>query len=272
VLRTVRDRGIRLVPILDAGGRIVDLLDAAVLAERAVAAYPPRDRPVVIMAGGEGTRLRPLTKVLPKPLVPFGERTLVEVVMDGFARYGFDRFILTLNYLADAVESYFDSHTHPWAIETVREPEFLGTAGALSLVTDQLSRGCVVSNCDVLVEADFDAMMSFHARGGYAATLLGVAHRMEIPYGVLEVDGERLTGITEKPSYAMLVNSGVYVLEPEVLALIEPGVRLDMPTLLDRARLQGLPIGVLPIERGWFDVGRWDQYRAALRHVLAKED
>jgi NDP-sugar pyrophosphorylase family protein len=95
---------------------------------------------------------------------------------------------------------------------------------------------------------------------------------MEIPYGVLEVDGERLTGITEKPSYAMLVNSGVYVLEPEVLALIEPGVRLDMPTLLDRARLQGLPIGVLPIERGWFDVGRWDQYRAALRHVLAKED
>lgn len=260
---------IRHVPVLDTEGRVVDLVDWSQL----LRAEKPKPRsqniPVVVMAGGKGTRLQPITRVLPKPLVPIGSKTLVERVMDAFHAHGFDEFVLTLNYKREVIRQYFDGLPVPYSVDMIDEGEtFLGTAGSVSLARDFIKgRTFVVSNCDIVVDADFDAMLAFHRQNGAAATILSVLKTFKIPYGVLEVKGNALMKFDEKPEYHFLVNSGIYILEPEMLEHMQPGQRLDMPDLLLRAKAAGLKVLAFPYSGQWFDVGQWDQYRQAVDHL-----
>jgi dTDP-glucose pyrophosphorylase len=258
---------IRHVPILDTDHRVVDVVDWA----RLLLKEPPPSRgvPVVVMAGGKGTRLRPITKVLPKPLVPMGSRSLVERVMERFHRHGFDEFILTLNYKSNVIRDYFSDIKLPYGLSFVDEGrEFLGTAGAVSLADAHIAgRTFMVTNCDIIVEANFADMLEFHREKKAAATVLSVLKSFRIPYGVLQVEGHDLADIDEKPEYHFLVNSGIYLLEPEILELMEPGKRVDMPDLLLRARDAGLTVAAFPYTGQWFDVGQWDQYRQAADYL-----
>ena len=258
---------IRHVPILDAEHRVVDVVDWA----RLLLKEPPPSRnvPVVVMAGCKGTRLRPITKVLPKPLVPMGSQSLVERVMDRFHRHGFDEFVLTLNYKSDVIRDYFADVALPYALSFVDEgQEFLGTAGAVSLADAHIAgRTFMVTNCDIIVDANFADMLEFHRERKAAATVLSVLKSFQIPYGVLQVDGHDLADIDEKPEYHFLVNSGIYLLEPSILELMEPGRRVDMPDLLLRARDAGLTVSAFPYAGQWFDVGQWDQYRRAADYL-----
>lgn len=260
---------IRHVPVLDRDGRVVDLVDWSQLLQAERPTKRSQDIPVVVMAGGKGTRLQPITRVLPKPLVPIGSKTLVERVMDAFHVHGFDEFVLTLNYKREVIRQYFDGLPVPYSIDMIDEGErFLGTAGSVSLAHEFIKgRTFVVSNCDIVVDADFDAMLAFHRQHGAAATILSVLKTFKIPYGVLEVKDNALVKFDEKPEYHFLVNSGIYILEPVMLEHLQPGEHVDMPDLLLRAKAAGQNVMAFPYSGQWFDVGQWDQYRQAVDHL-----
>jgi dTDP-glucose pyrophosphorylase len=254
---------IRHVPLVDEEDRVVDLL---LWVDLFGLKRPARPEPVVIMAGGKGARLDPFTKILPKPMLPLGDKPIVEVIMDRLYDQGFDRFILTLGYKAEVVRLYFaEGNGRPYQVEFVQEADPLGTAGALGLVRQKLEGTFVVTNCDVILEMDYSSLLRYHADRRHQVTVVGSLRDFTVPYGVLQIEGEELSGIEEKPSFHFLVNAGVYVLEPAALELVTPGVPLDMPELILRAKHHGLKVGVFPHHGRWFDVGQWEEYRQTLK-------
>lgn len=255
--------GIRHIPLVDEENRVVDLLlwvDLFGLRRQR------RPEQVVIMAGGKGTRLDPFTKILPKPMLPLGDKPIVEVIMDKFYEQGFRQFILALGYKAEVVRLYFsESNGRPYQIDFVQEPEPLGTAGALALLRQRLRGTFLVTNCDVILEMDFGELMRYHAERENQVTVVGSLRDFTVPYGVLRIDGDELTTIEEKPNFHFLVNTGVYVFEPSVLELVPHNAPLDMPDLIARAKQNGLRVGVYPHHGRWFDVGQWEEYRRTLK-------
>lgn len=263
-LSLLADKSIKCVPLVDENKVVVDLLTRSSGDCRAGSV---EDRPnrVFIMAGGKGTRLAPLTRIIPKPLIPIDDKPLIEHVIDRFTPFGFKRFVISLNYKGEMIESYFQNYTNA-ELSFVRETEFLGTAGSLSLAREQLSEPFFLVNCDVLTDVDFADLMHAHVEAKAAITLVGVLRKVNVPYGIIELEDSRFASITEKPQYSFLVNGGVYVLDPAVLDHIAPGERIDMPDLIMRVKNAGLNIGVFPTSGEWVDVGTIDEYR----HVFDK--
>ena len=266
--REMLSRQITCIPVVDGGGRIEDVvfLDTLVLDGPTRSERPVIDAPVVIMAGGEGTRLAPFTSVLPKPLIPLGDTTVIEVIVDAFRDYGIDDFYLSVNYKSRIIRSYFDELDPPYSVRFLYEDEPLGTAGALYQLAGQLDGDVIVTNCDVIVRADYHDLLQHHRRHGNAITLVVSLKHLSIPYGVCEIDNEgSLKAIREKPAYDLLVNTGLYVFAASVLDLIPPGQRCDVTDLIARAQADGARVGVYPIgEKAWIDTGEWTQYRDAL--------
>lgn len=256
--RAMRHAKVRQLPLLDDDGKPagLELLDDGVTRERPNA--------VVIMAGGLGTRLRPLTEGMPKPLLRVGGRPLLETIIEAFAEHGFHRFHLSVNYRADQVEAHFgDGRRLGVAISYLREDEFLGTAGALSLLPEVPDAAVVVMNGDILTRVDFGQLVEFHERTGADMTMCVREYDVEVPYGVVEVDGERVTSIIEKPTTRYFINAGIYVLAPEVLATIRPGERLDMTDLAAQITRRGGTISAFPIREYWLDIGHLEDFERA---------
>jgi dTDP-glucose pyrophosphorylase len=256
--RAMRDARVRQLPLLDEAGRPagLELLDDGTT--------PDRPNPVVIMAGGLGKRLRPLTEELPKPLLRVGGRPLLETIIEAFADHGFRRFHLSVNYRAAQVEEHFgDGRRLGVAISYLREDEFLGTAGALSLLPDAPSEPVVVMNGDILTRVDFGQLIEFHVRTGAEMTMCVREYDVEVPYGVVEVDGERVTSLVEKPTTRHFINAGIYVLAPQVVATIAAGRRLDMTDLADRIIERGGTLSAFPIREYWLDIGHLEDFERA---------
>lgn len=263
--RMMADHRIECVPVVDSAGVLV----SAVFWLDLYGAQPPRrhvDVPVVIMAGGEGARLAPFTKVLPKPLVPVGEKPVVELIMDRFAEHGVTRFYLTVNYKAALVKAYFAEESRPYTITFVDEPEALGTAGSLKLLEGEFDGPFFVTNCDILVDTDLAEVLAAHEASSNRLTLVASARHTVIPYGVCELDDEGALGrMVEKPSYDHLVSTGLYVLEPDVLPTIPAGRVYHMTDLINDRIAADARIGVYPVsDRAWLDMGQWDEYREML--------
>lgn len=255
---------IRVVPVLDSSNVVIDLIMIEELF--GVKQYANKSNYVFIMAGGKGTRLDPFTKILPKPLIPIGEKPIIEVIMSNFKKYGFNNFIISLNYKAEMIKLYFSENPDRYNITYTNEKEFLGTAGALQLAKGMLKESFIVSNCDVIVEIDFDDLLKYHKNNRNQATIVGVIKNMQIPYGVLDAKDGILERITEKPEYYFVINSGIYVLEPEIIDLISEGQPINMPDLLLKAKECGFKVGVYPISSKWFDVGQWEEYKNTLEY------
>ncbi len=261
-------RQITCVPVVDERGRIADVvfLDALMLDEPARPAQPAIDVPVVIMAGGKGTRLAPFTSVLPKPLIPLGDKTVIEVIVDAFRDHGVDDFYLAVNYKSRIIRSYFDELEPPYSVRFLYEEEPLGTVGALHQLGGKVDGDVIVTNCDVIVRADYHDLLRHHRHMGNAITLVTSLKHFTIPYGVCEIEnGGCLKGIREKPAFDFLVNTGLYVFDASVLGLIPPGQHCDVTDLIARAQTSGKRVGVYPIgEEAWIDTGEWSEYRNAL--------
>lgn len=249
------------LPIVDDQGVVRDLvIGHAYYNQRH---FDPRENQVFVLAGGKGTRLSPFTNILPKPLIPVGETPIVELIMRKWKSFGFNRFILSLNYKAEMIKAYFGENPEGFDLQFVQETEFLGTAGSLHLVRGKIQDTLFVINCDVLLDVDFDDFFRFHKESGDDATMIGVVHQVKIPYGVIEMQNGKLINMVEKPEHEIVVNAGIYALEPSVLELVADGEFLDMPGLLERSRKGGGKVGVYPVSTEMIDVGHWEEYEKA---------
>ena len=261
-------RRITGVPVVDDGGRIVNVVFLDTLVQDATAGPPPAaiEVPVVIMAGGKGTRLAPFTSVLPKPLIPVGDKTMIEVIVGAFREHGVDDFYLSVNYKSRIIRSYFDELEPPYSVRYLYEDEPLGTVGALHQLAGKIEGDVIVTNCDVIVRADYGDLLQHHRARGNAITLVASLKHFSIPYGVCEIEnGGCLKEIREKPAFDFLVNTGLYVFDAGVLDLIPPGRHCDVTDLIALAKADGRRVGVYPIgEKAWIDTGEWSQYRDAL--------
>ena len=267
-LKLMKEYEIRHIPVVDKENKkVVGLVLWKDFLNDGKVVYPFKETPVVIMAGGKGTRLDPFTKILPKPLIPIGEKPIIELIMDNFRKYGFNKFLISLNYKAEIIKMYFAENPNNYSIEYMQETKFLGTIGVLSLIREKLSATFIVSNCDVITDANYDDLLNYHKQSNNHITILGIIRHINIPYGILNMKNADFEEIIEKPDYHFIVNAGIYILEPEVIDLIPENKPMDMPDLLLLAKKKGFKIQVYPMSCSWFDIGEWEEYRKAMEYM-----
>ncbi|NML46875.1 alcohol dehydrogenase [Ramlibacter sp. G-1-2-2] len=254
-----RTRQIHRIPIVDAAGSVVGL---QLLEE--LAAPQQRDNCVVLMAGGLGARLRPLTDECPKPMLRIGERPILETILLGFIEQGFHDFYISINYMGEMVRSHFGDGSR-WGVRIryLEEDQRLGTAGALSLLPARPQLPFFVMNGDILAKVNYQAMLDFHAHAGASASVGVRQITHAIPYGVVRLDGHKLVDIVEKPQEKLFVSAGIYLLAPQVLDLVPGGSYFDMPTLLQALVGRGELTAGFPIHEYWLDIGRMEDYARA---------
>jgi len=258
---------IEQLPILDEEGVVVDVILWTDILDRKPHPSPMQSHTnyVVIMAGGKGTRMDPFTRIFPKPLIPIGEKTIIEVIMDRFHKSGFQKFVLTLNYKKEYIKIFLHESDMPYSVEWVEEPDFMGTAGSLSLLKDKLQETFIVANCDSLLDIDVSEVLAWHKERGAAMTVIGCYNEVKIHFGVLELGNGKLQRILEKPTHDVIINTGIYVMEPHVISYIDDGKQENMDKLIGKLIDADENVTVYPIHSGWLDIGRWDQYKQALR-------
>jgi dTDP-glucose pyrophosphorylase len=253
----MRKRQIHELPILDKSDNVVDLVtDRPELS--------PFDGTFVIMAGGRGSRLMPLTDSTPKPMLLVGAKPILEHILTSAVSQGFENFVISVNYLGKQIENYFgDGSAWGVSITYLREEEPLGTAGALSLLPRGAPGPIVVSNGDLVTNLDYRAMIQNHEQSG--ATISMAIRRFELrnPYGVVATNGEFVEGIVEKPAYVSQVNTGIYVLAPEVLTSLQPNSFLNMTDLVQNALNQNEKVAAFAIHESWMDIGTPQDFQAA---------
>lgn len=222
--------------------------------------------PVVVMAGGFGTRLRPLTYVIPKPLIPIGDRTMLEEIFDRFGKYGCKDFHISVNYKADLIEYYINNQELPYNISYFKENKPMGTAGSLSLLKNKISSTFFVSNCDILIEQDYSEILEYHKNNNNEITIIAALKHYPIAYGTIETakDGI-LKDLIEKPELTFKINSGMYILEPHLINEIPENEFFHITHLIEKLRKEGRKVGVFPIsQKSWLDIGTWDEYQQVI--------
>jgi NDP-mannose synthase len=230
----------------------------------------------VVLAGGEGTRLRPYTAVLPKPLMPVGDRPVIDLVLRQLRGAGFDRVTIATGYLAQLIETFCgDGSAYGLRIDYFREEQPLGTVGALALIED-LDEPFLVMNGDVLTDLRYDELFAAHAASGAAATIAATTRSVEVTLGVMRFhdgeDGERVTDYVEKPTLSYEVSMGVYVFDPRVIGYIERGARLDFPDLILRLLAAGEEVRAHRSDAYWLDIGRHEDYEQAMAEFASMRD
>jgi len=218
--------------------------------------------PVIIMAGGFGKRLKPLTNVLPKPLIPIGEKTILEEIFERFGRHGCSDFYISVNYKSDLIEFYLSKQNLKYNLSFFKEDKPMGTAGSLSLLKGKINQTIFVSNCDILIEQDYAQILAYHKQNKNEITIVAALKTYPIAYGTIETgDGGKLISLTEKPELTFKINSGMYILEPHVLEDIPEGEFFHITHLIEKIILRNGIVGVFPVsEKSWKDVGDWAEY------------
>jgi dTDP-glucose pyrophosphorylase len=259
ILQLMKIRQLRAIPIVDEDGRIVQVetMDDLLLPEK-------RDNWVVLMAGGLGSRLRPLTSECPKPLLKVGNKPLLETILLNFIDQGFHKFFISVNYKAEMIRDYF-GYGERWGvnIQYLHEKESLGTAGALSLLPEKPTSPLFVMNGDLLTKVNFNQMLDFHNKYKAQATMGVREYDHQVPYGVVKLEKHRLLGIEEKPIQSFFVNAGIYVLNPEAIDYIPKNQFFDMPSLFDNLVKEQQETIAFPIREYWLDIGRLADFERA---------
>ncbi len=264
VIEIMKKRRIEFMPIVDDKGDLFDVIFWNELFETEQTSNSERfNLPVVIMAGGQGSRLRPLTSVLPKPLIPIGEQTMLEDIMERFASYGCSKFYISVNYKADFIRHYFDNFAKlKYSIEFFQEDKPLGTAGSLHMLKDRINSSFFVSNCDSIIDENYAEILAYHRANKNEITVVSALKTYSIPYGTLETgDNGLLKSIHEKPELTFKINTGVYLLEPHLLSEIPVEQFYHITFLIDKLTREQRKVGVFPISEGsWIDIGNWEEY------------
>jgi dTDP-glucose pyrophosphorylase/predicted transcriptional regulator len=266
-MKLMTEYRIEQIPILDENNRVTDIILWTDLFETCEIKDQERlPNQVIIMAGGEGTRLDPFTKVLPKALIPIGNRPVIELIMERFFDCGFSQFIYTLNYKKEYLKLFLREHDLPYSIRWVEEEDYLGTAGSIGLLKNKIKDTFFVANCDSLLDVNFQEVLEWHREHDAAITIVGCHNEVKIPFGVQQLDKGKLTKISEKPVQDVIINTGVYVMQPSVASYIPEGKKMDMNELIEAVAEEN-KISVYPIYSGWIDLGRWKEYRKTLKQL-----
>jgi dTDP-glucose pyrophosphorylase len=264
LLHTMNEKGLRHVPLVDEDERVVSVVLLSDLAKEYE--LPLR---AMVMAGGLGTRLRPLTEDLPKPMLPLGSRPLLELIVEQLREAGIRKVNVATHYKGDVISDHFkDGQDFGVDIRYVKEDQPLGTAGALSLL-EESDEPLLVINGDILTRVDFRAMLNFHREHGADLTVAVRLYEFNVPYGVVLTDGVAVKGISEKPIVRQFINAGIYLLSPPVRRLVPNGQPYDIPDLIQLLLSQGGSVVSFPIREYWLDIGKADHYDQAQSDVAA---
>lgn len=249
-----------LLPVVESDGKLSDVSFLYELLQK-----PRINNAVCLMAGGFGTRLRPLTDACPKPMLKLGDKPILELIMKRFIDLGFYRFYISTHYMPEIIRDYFgDGSKWGVSIEYIHEDTPLGTAGALALLPPQATtEPLFVMNGDLLTDVDFLQLLSYHEERGGEATMCVRQYEYQVPYGVVSTQGSTITGIVEKPVQEYFVNAGIYVLEPDFVATITHGEKVDMPTLINQRIEADKQVNHFKVEHDWIDIGRIDDFKRA---------
>jgi dTDP-glucose pyrophosphorylase len=268
VLATMEKHQLLQLPIVDNMGRLLGL---KIFHE----AFPKKriDNPVFLMAGGFGTRLYPLTKECPKPLLKLGGKPILELILERFIEHGFHRFFISTHYLSDKIKAYFGNGDR-WgvSIQYIVEDKPLGTAGALGAVPDDaLNAPMFVMNADLVTALNFKDLLRFHQEQQVSATVCLREYEHRLPYGVVEVEHHRVVKFTEKPLYQAFINAGVYILSPELIKTIRKDVPIDMPDVIQQYINEGNKVASFLVHEYWLDIGRMNDFKQAESEMKALE-
>ncbi len=248
-MQRYRCMGLRLIPVLDADRRVVRIVDT-----RTVRNLLPLS--AILMAGGRGERLRPLTLTTPKPLLKVGDRAIIDYNVEALASVGVDDITVITNYLAEQIHDHFATPVGGVSVKCVREPEFLGTIGAVGLVDDdRQGNATIVMNSDLLTTVSFEDMYFRHMTCGNDITIGVIPYNVSVPFAILETDGDRVTALTEKPTYAYYANAGIYIISNELLSTLDGKTRMDAPDFITGMIGRGKRVGYFPINGTWIDIG-----------------
>lgn len=252
-----------VMPILDEKGELVDvwfwddLFMSSEITERSQI-----DLPVVIMAGGKGTRLKPITNVIPKPLVPIGDKTILEEILDRFEEIGCRKFYMSVNYKSDMMRFYLDQLEHKYDVDFFMEDKPLGTIGSVALLKGKINSPFFVSNCDIVIDQDMRDVYDYHCENHNDLTIVTAVKSFRIPYGVIETGKDGLmTTLKEKPELTYMINTGVYILNPGCIDEIPQGEFFHITQLMEKIKARGGRVGCFPVsEHAWKDMGEWPEY------------
>lgn len=263
---------IELLPILDAENKLIDFTTwDRVFSEDKIKEFNSAkiDIPVVIMAGGTGARLEPFTRILPKPLIPLGDKPIIEIIMDEFNKQGVHAFTIILNHRSEMIKSYFSNTKKDYRINYIKENNFLGSVGGLRLLGKKINDTFIVSNCDVIVKANFREVLNFHKKQKVLLTVISSIQNYKIPYGVIEFK-ERgdIINIVEKPEYLFTINTGVYIIDRKCLQFIPKNLSFNMTDMIKILIKNKKKVIMYPVsERDYIDIGEWEEYRKAVNKL-----
>ena len=259
ILQVAATKKLFQIPVIDGDGIIVGVAEVAELLQS-----PCRENRVVLMAGGLGTRLSPLTDITPKPMLHVGEKPILEIIIQNFAKYGFVDILLCVSYKSHMIKSYFgDGKSFGVNIDYINETKRLGTAGALSIIRSLLIKPFFVMNADLLTNINFEHLYDYHLSSQAMATMSVRELDLQVPYGVVNISDGRITSVVEKPTHKFYVNCGIYMLNPEALEYVPNDQFFDMPSLFDIMISNGKSVLSFPIREYWLDIGRMSDYERA---------
>lgn len=263
------EKRINALPVVDNANIIIDIL----FKDRDKASLEQIELPVVIMAGGKGTRLYPYTKILPKPLIPIGEIPISEHIVNRFVANGCNDFFFIVNYKKNMIKAYFNEEHHSYNVHFIDEDTPMGTGGGLSLMKGKISSTFVFTNCDSIIDEDYSKILKFHKAKNNLVTMICSNQKFEVPYGVIEANEDGgLVSMSEKPTYRYLTNTGSYIVEPEVIDMIEPGETIGFPDIIQRILDAGHNAGVYTVSgSSWLDMGQFDSMDEMKKRLDIKE-
>lgn len=259
----MREKMIEFMPVIDSERNVIDIIFWKDVFEVDLTVDRPKiDLPVVIMAGGKGSRLKPITNVIPKPLVPIGDKTILEVIMNQFEDIGCHKFYMSVNYKANMIKYYLSQLDRKYDIEFFMEEKPLGTIGSVSLLKGKINTPFFVSNCDSINEQDYRDVWDYHVANHNDMTIVTMVKCFKIPYGVIETGEDGLmTALKEKPEQTYQVNTGVYILNPNLIEEIPEGEFFHITHLMEKVQRKGGRVGCFPVsEHSWKDMGEWPEY------------
>lgn len=266
-IEVVREKMLRLraecMPVVDTEGNLVDVYFWNEIFKHSETQEREKiNLPVVIMAGGKGTRLKPITNVIPKPLVPVGDKTILEIIMDQFEGIGCHKFYMSVNYKADMMKYYLSQLDHKYDIDFFMEDKPLGTIGSVALLKGKITTPFIVSNCDSITDQDYRDVYDYHINNHNDMTIVTMIKNFKIPYGVIETGEDGLmVNLKEKPEQTYQVNTGVYILNPECIDEIPHGEFFHVTHLMEKIKARGGRVGCFPVsENSWHDMGEWPEY------------